>query len=71
MRSENAPCRGQPYTPSQKIPALASLFVELKDQHLAAAYAEDEADDADVDDNDRVDEDGYYIGEEDLTSHLN
>ncbi|KAI8934274.1 hypothetical protein NX059_009015 [Plenodomus lindquistii] len=67
MRSDRAPCRGQPYTPSHKIPGLAALHIEeLDNYNLAAAGLSDghEEEEEVVSDSDLVDDEGYLYGDD-------
>ncbi|KAI1510157.1 hypothetical protein Ptr86124_011195, partial [Pyrenophora tritici-repentis] len=69
MRHETAPCRGKPFTPSHQIPALASLYINALD--ASNEEERDEDTEEPLDDNDLVDDDGFYVNDEELLEHLN
>ncbi|KAI1665646.1 hypothetical protein L13192_10587 [Pyrenophora tritici-repentis] len=69
IRHETAPCRGKPFTPSHQIPALASLYINALD--ASNKEERDEDTEEPLDDNDLVDDDGFYVNDEELLEHLN
>ncbi|KAI0604228.1 hypothetical protein TUN199_11521, partial [Pyrenophora tritici-repentis] len=58
-----------PFTPSHQIPALASLYINALD--ASNEEERDEDTEEPLDDNDLVDDDGFYVNDEELLEHLN
>ena len=58
MRHQSAPCRGKPFTPSTQIPALAAIYISALDAENEDMTTEDEGD---LDDNDLVDDNSFYV----------
>ncbi|KAF7564311.1 uncharacterized protein PtrM4_152860 [Pyrenophora tritici-repentis] len=67
--ARDCPCRGKPFTPSHQIPALASLYINALD--ASNEEERDEDTEEPLDDNDLVDDDGFYVNDEELLEHLN